>query len=123
MSIRRDYPVGQDRTIKRDGNWGWIAAAIVFAAIVAGFAAYEMDHWKNAAVQISTPNLPSATNGANAVSDQVTPSNTQNQFSPQGPTGPLNTGTGGAPAANPRGETPPGMQSGPGAPESQSPTK
>jgi hypothetical protein len=39
------------------------------------------------------------------------PANAQNQPSPQGPTGPLNTTSGGAPAASPQGETPPGMQS------------
>ena len=38
----------------------------------------------------------------------------QGQMQPQGPTGPLNTTTGGAPAASPQGQTPPGMQSAPG---------
>jgi hypothetical protein len=33
---------------------------------------------------------------------------------PQGPTGPINTQSGGAPAASPQGETPPGMQAAPG---------
>jgi hypothetical protein len=32
---------------------------------------------------------------------------------PQGPTGPLNTTTGGAPAESPQGQTPPGMQAAP----------
>jgi hypothetical protein len=32
---------------------------------------------------------------------------------PQGETGPLETGSGGAPAASPQGETPPGMQAAP----------
>jgi hypothetical protein len=35
------------------------------------------------------------------------------QQQPQGPTGPLNTRSGGAPASSPQGETPPGMQSNP----------
>jgi hypothetical protein len=35
------------------------------------------------------------------------------QAQPQGPTGPLNTTTGGAPAESPQGQTPPGMQSAP----------
>jgi hypothetical protein len=35
------------------------------------------------------------------------------QGSPQGQTGPIDTGSGGAPAASPQGETPPGMQSNP----------
>ena len=38
---------------------------------------------------------------------------------PQGPTGPLNTTTGGAPASSPQGESPPGMQA---APEGSSKT-
>jgi hypothetical protein len=42
------------------------------------------------------------------------------QMQPQGPTGPITTGTGGgAPASSPQGETPPGMQS---APEGSSKT-
>lgn len=32
---------------------------------------------------------------------------------PQGPTGPLNTTSGGAPAESPQGQTPPGMQAAP----------
>ena len=35
------------------------------------------------------------------------------QTQPQGPTGPINTTSGGAPASSPQGETPPGMQSNP----------
>ena len=41
------------------------------------------------------------------------------QTQPQGPTGPLNTTTGGAPAESPQGQTPPGMQA---APEGSSKT-
>lgn len=44
---------------------------------------------------------------------------TQGVNQPQGPTGPLNTTTGGAPAGSPQGQTPPGMQS---APEGSSKT-
>jgi len=36
-----------------------------------------------------------------------------NQATPQGPSGPLNTTTGGAPAGSPQGQTPPGMQAAP----------
>lgn len=36
-----------------------------------------------------------------------------NQQTPQGPSGPLNTTTGGAPASSPQGQTPPGMQAAP----------
>jgi hypothetical protein len=42
------------------------------------------------------------------------------QPSPQGPTGPLNTGSGGAPPESPQGETPPNMQAtSPGAADAQ----
>lgn len=36
-----------------------------------------------------------------------------NQQTPEGPSGPLNTTTGGAPAESPQGQTPPGMQAAP----------
>jgi hypothetical protein len=36
-----------------------------------------------------------------------------NQQTPQGPSGPLNTTTGGPPASSPQGQTPPGMQAAP----------
>ena len=36
-----------------------------------------------------------------------------NQQTPQGPSGPLNTTTGGAPPSSPQGQTPPGMQAAP----------
>jgi hypothetical protein len=110
MTIPRE----QESAASRNANMGWVAIAIV-AAVVVAIGAYN---YRNTAAQPDSKSI-----GANATSDRVTPSNMQNQSSPQGPTGPLNTGTGGAPAANPRGETPPGMQSGPGAPESQTPTK
>ena len=51
----------------------------------------------------------------------ITPE-TKGQTQPQGPTGPINTTSGGAPgapASSPQGETPPGMQS---APEGSSKT-
>ena len=35
------------------------------------------------------------------------------QQTPQGPSGPLNTTTGGPPASSPQGQTPPGMQAAP----------
>ena len=38
---------------------------------------------------------------------------TKGEMQPQGPTGPINTKSGGAPAESPQGETPPGMQSAP----------
>ncbi len=43
----------------------------------------------------------------------------ENEAQPQGPTGPITTGSGGAPAESPQGQTPPGMQA---APEGSSKT-
>jgi hypothetical protein len=48
----------------------------------------------------------------------VTPE-TKGQLQPQGWTGPIDTGSGGAPAESPQGQSPPGMQS---APEGSSKT-
>lgn len=50
---------------------------------------------------------------------QTTSPETKGRLQPQGWTGPLETGTGGAPAASPQGQTPPGMQA---APEGSSKT-
>ena len=41
----------------------------------------------------------------------------QTQPSPQGPPGPLDTGSGGAPPESPQGETPPNMQTDPQKPD------
>jgi len=42
-----------------------------------------------------------------------TPPEDKGQLQPQGWTGPINTGTGGAPAESPQGQSPPGMQAAP----------
>jgi hypothetical protein len=98
--------------MKQNTNWAWIGLAIAVAAIVAVYATYRAPMPVQAS---STTPLSAATDSATTVPNGVVPGNPQNQASPQGPTGPLNTRSGGAPAANPRGETAPGMQSGPGA--------
>ena len=46
-------------------------------------------------------------------SPAAAPAAQADRIQPQGPTGPLNTTSGGAPAESPQGETPPGMQSAP----------
>jgi hypothetical protein len=75
------------------------------AALVAALA-YGASHYARTfdAPTIDTNSLTTSRPG---------PANAQNQPSPQGLTGPLNTTSGGAPAASPQGETPPGMQSAP----------
>lgn len=45
----------------------------------------------------------------------------QQQTSPQGGSGPLETSSGGAPAASPQGETPPGMQAAPAGSSAKDP--
>ena len=57
--------------------------------------------------------------GASPHSTGRTYMSTEGQMQPQGPTGPTGTTSGGAPAASPQGQTPPGMQS---APEGSSKT-
>jgi hypothetical protein len=41
---------------------------------------------------------------------QISPGEARGQAQPQGETGPTSTASGGAPPANPQGDTPPGMQ-------------
>jgi hypothetical protein len=43
----------------------------------------------------------------------LSPDENKGQLQPQGWTGPITTGSGGTPAANPQGESPPGMQAAP----------
>jgi hypothetical protein len=43
----------------------------------------------------------------------VLPDDNKGHLQPQGWTGPITTGSGGTPAANPQGESPPGMQAAP----------
>jgi len=63
-----------------------------------------------AAAQTPAPEKPgdsSHSTGRTVIPDE------KGQMQPQGPTGPINTGVGGAPAGSPQGQTPPGMQSAP----------
>jgi hypothetical protein len=64
------------------------------------------------------PSDKSATDSQHSTGRTVSP-DTKGQAQPQGPTGPINTTTGGAPAESPQGQTPPGMQA---APEGSSKT-
>lgn len=65
------------------------------------------------------PSAPPAKNDSPSSTGRTVVPDKQGSSQPQGPTGPLNTKSGGAPAASPQGETPPGMQS---APEGSSKT-
>jgi hypothetical protein len=59
----------------------------------------------------SAPNQPG--DSPHSTGRTVLPPETQGVVQPQGPTGPLETGTGGAPASSPQGQSPPGMQAAP----------
>jgi hypothetical protein len=73
----------------------WIAAAVIAAAVIAfGVTRYAAQPTTTAMTNNAIPERPSA----------------QSQPSPQGETGPLDTKSGGAPAASPQGDAPPGMQ-------------
>jgi hypothetical protein len=81
------------------------------------------------AVLCATCSISSAVAQGSQAADKVqgdSPSSTgrtylsqEGQMQPQGRTGPLETGSGGAPAESPQGQTPPGMQA---APEGSSKT-
>lgn len=87
-------------------NWFWIAAIVVL--LIVGAGAYTLVTHRGGENITST-----APRSVDPSSVPLTDPSTQ--LSPQGPTGPLNTTSNGAPADNPRGQSPPGMQSGPGA--------
>jgi hypothetical protein len=114
MTIRRVHPREQERAAMPNSNRIWITAVIVAAAIVGGIAAYSLTgDRKSTAVQTdSTTTGQNSVPSANAIPDRIAP-NMQTQSSPQGPTGPLTTKSGGAPASSPQGETPAGMQAAP----------
>jgi hypothetical protein len=79
-----------------------ISIAAVCLIIGGGFASAQ-----------TTPPANPGTESTNTTGRTVIPEK-KGPDQPQGPTGPLNTKSGGAPAASPQGETPPGMQSAPG---------
>ena len=70
------------------------------------------------ASSVNAQNSVSADKPESTTGHTLTPE-TKGQKQPQGWTGPINTGQGGAPASSPQGQSPPGMQS---APEGSSKT-
>jgi hypothetical protein len=91
-----------------------LLAAVILVAIMVGVG---MRHTGPATMpsvaQSSAPATPAPTEGQGTSPPAPTRPETTGQGSPQGPTGPLDTKSGGAPASSPQGETPPGMQSAP----------
>jgi hypothetical protein len=83
-------------------------------ACATGFA------WAQASNEPVKPGyLPGETDKSGYGTGRTVVPETQGEKQPQGSTGPIITGSGGAPATSPQGETPPGMQS---APEGSSKT-
>lgn len=98
------------------GKWGWIAGFVILALI--GLFVFTRGSYEAAITNTSTTPPPAASSAPAPSSASIPPSVTSQppgsgQPSPQGPTGPLTTQSGGAPAASPQGETPPNMQSAP----------
>jgi hypothetical protein len=60
--------------------------------------------------------------GRTVLPDNTVSPDDKGQLQPQGWTGPLSTGTGGAPASSPQGDSPPAMQTTPGGTSNPSPT-
>jgi hypothetical protein len=60
--------------------------------------------------------------GRTVLPDNTVSPDDKGQPQPQGWTGPLSTGTGGAPASSPQGDSPPAMQPTPGGTSNPSPT-
>jgi hypothetical protein len=74
--------------------------------VLAGICYYGVAHYSHPQVfaQATADRPPTLQDPARAAV------NADGQASPQGPTGPLETKSGGAPAASPQGDTPAGMQ-------------
>jgi hypothetical protein len=89
----------RDNVALSQSQFAWVFTALLVLAIVI-YAAGRF--W------------PMTASADGAVPDRGTPiTQTQSQSSPQGPTGPIDTTSGGAPASSPQGDTPPGMQAAP----------
>lgn len=90
----------------------WMVGAAALVALIAVLA-FSMTN-RSDVVQ-NTPS-PAASTGTTTGSGDM---RTGGAVQPQGRTGPLTTGSGGAPASSPQGETPPNMQSNPNPPTSR----
>jgi hypothetical protein len=88
----------------RKAPWTGLVVAIL---VVIGLS-YGLSRSRTVDPAVSTARTPATTMGQ--APTQILPGNASNQPSPQGSTGPIDTGTGGAPAASPQGETPGNMQ-------------
>jgi hypothetical protein len=83
------------------GTSAFFLGAVIIAVVVLGFVLLRGEP---------------RTTDANPIPGTSGQIGSPNQVSPQGPTGPLTTGSGGAPASKPEGDTPPDMQAKPKGP-------
>ena len=77
----------------------WTAANVVFVGMLSTAAVAQNAAQPDATVTQTPSGKPGQA-----------PAGKLDQAQPQGPTGPINTTSGGAPASSPQGETPAGMQ-------------
>ena len=114
-STRRSSPQAQQGPSR---GKSFIGAMLIASAIALVLIVYLHQANRSPSAIESQPATSQATAASKraesppAQSQQQTSQSPQ-QTSPQGATGPLETTSGGAPAASPQGETPPGMQSAP----------
>jgi hypothetical protein len=103
---RHASPAGRSYTL-------WIVGGAALVAVIA-FLALGPGNRPGVVQNTGTP--PASTSTTTGSGNTASPGGT---MQPQGPTGPLTTGSGGAPASSPQGETPPNMQTTPRPPTSR----
>ena len=87
----------------------WILGGAAAVALIA-FLALGMGNRTDVSQSTATPAASSSTTTTGSGDVRTSSGGT---MQPQGRTGPLTTGSGGAPASSPQGETPPNMQANP----------
>jgi hypothetical protein len=99
----------RDNSENAGPHLGWLFGGLALA----GICYYGVTHYSRPQVvaQATADRPPALQDPARAAV------NADGQASPQGPTGPLETKSGGAPAASPQGDTPAGMQAVPEKPD------
>ncbi|MDB5600721.1 MAG: hypothetical protein JWN71_2765 [Xanthobacteraceae bacterium] len=105
------------------GKWGWIVGLVILALIAAFVFTRENNNNPTATAKPPATSSAPAPSGASIQPSTTSQPPASGQPSPQGPAGPINTQSGGAPAASPQGETPPGMQSAPQGSQAPAPSE
>jgi hypothetical protein len=100
-----------EKTPRNGFRFSWLIGAVVAVVVGAIALVYGGSRFE-----------PSTAARDNTIPDRIAP-HAQNQPQPQGPTGPTNTTSGGAPASSAQGDTPAGMQAVPQESKANAPTK